>query len=165
MPICLCCGEDVDLEQDYPPVLPFCSHCVSERCRKCRTWVRVRKFERDPTFNLIGRPRGPRMKCGWGCGAKLTGRNMRAHFTICPKRPAGSPNGDCRTTSSKVKPGRPPGPRMKDSGPEFDEALRDFIVGRRIIDVAEVEHQVVDIAAAVDGLLAHRGAVSPRAEV
>jgi len=25
-----------------------------------------------------------------GCGARLTGRNMRAHFTICPKRPAGS---------------------------------------------------------------------------
>jgi hypothetical protein len=21
---------------------------------------------KDPTFNLIGRPRGPRMKCGWG---------------------------------------------------------------------------------------------------
>jgi hypothetical protein len=113
MPICLCCGEDVDFEQDYRPVLPFCSHCVSERCRKCRTWIRVRKFEQDPTFNLIGRPREPRMKCGWGCGAQLTGRNMQAHFTICPKRPAGSPNGDCRTRSSKVKRGRPPGPRMK----------------------------------------------------
>jgi hypothetical protein len=25
MPICLFCGEDVDLEQDYHPVLPFCS--------------------------------------------------------------------------------------------------------------------------------------------
>src|ERR1700684_1948723 len=49
-----------------------------ERWRTCRTWVRVRKFEQDPTFNLIGRPRGPQMKCGWGCGAKLTGRNMRA---------------------------------------------------------------------------------------
>jgi hypothetical protein len=46
------------------------------------------KVQQDPTFNLIGRPRGPRMKCGWGCGAKLTGRNMRAHFTICPKRSA-----------------------------------------------------------------------------
>jgi hypothetical protein len=36
MPVCLCCGEDVDLEQDYRPVLPFCSYCVSESCRKCR---------------------------------------------------------------------------------------------------------------------------------
>src|SRR5271163_1066742 len=96
MPFCLCCREDVDFEQDYPPVLPFCSHCVSERCRECRTWVRVRKFEQDPTFNLIGRPRGPRMKCGWGCGAQLTGRDMRAHFTICPKRPAVSEDGDRR---------------------------------------------------------------------
>jgi hypothetical protein len=26
------------------------------------------------------------MKCGWGCGAQLTGRNMRAHFTICLNR-------------------------------------------------------------------------------
>jgi hypothetical protein len=108
MPICLCCGEDVDFAQDYRPVLPFCSHCVSERCRKCRSQVRVRKFQQDPTFNLIGRPQGPRMKCGWGCGGKLTGRDMRAHFTICPKRPAGS-----HGRSSKIKRGRPPGPRMK----------------------------------------------------
>jgi hypothetical protein len=42
----------------------------------------------DPIFNLIGHSRGPRMKCGWGCGEQLTGRNMRAHFTISAKRPA-----------------------------------------------------------------------------
>jgi len=30
------------------------------------------------------------MKCGWDCGAQLSGRNMRAHFTICAKRPAAS---------------------------------------------------------------------------
>jgi len=30
------------------------------------------------------------MKCGWGCGVQLTGRNMRAHFTICAKRSAAS---------------------------------------------------------------------------
>jgi hypothetical protein len=35
-----------------------------------------------PALNLIGRPRGPRMRCGWGCSAQLTGRNMRAHFTM-----------------------------------------------------------------------------------
>jgi hypothetical protein len=72
------CREDVDLEQDYHPVLPFCSQCVSERCGKCRSWVRVRKFQQDPIFNLIGRPRGPRMKCGWGCGEQLTASRMLA---------------------------------------------------------------------------------------
>ena len=49
------------------------------------------------------------MKCGWGCNAQLTGRNMRD----MPQAAAGSRNGDCRTKSSKVKRGRPPGPRMK----------------------------------------------------
>ena len=29
-------------------------------------------------------------KCGWGSGTQLTERQMRAHFTICAKRPAGS---------------------------------------------------------------------------
>ena len=71
-----------------------------------------RKLRRDPTFNLIGHQRGPRMKCGWGFGAKLTGRNMRAHFTICAKRPADSGDLDCRGRSSKGKRGRPAGPRM-----------------------------------------------------
>lgn len=33
-----------------------------------------------------GRPRGVTMPCGW-CGAKLTAREMREHFTTCPKRP------------------------------------------------------------------------------
>jgi hypothetical protein len=32
-----------------------------------------------------GRPAGPRMRCGWGCGEQLAGRNMRAHFTICAR--------------------------------------------------------------------------------
>jgi hypothetical protein len=27
------------------------------------------------------------MPCGWRCGAKLTAREMREHFTTCPKRP------------------------------------------------------------------------------
>lgn len=33
-----------------------------------------------------GRPRGVTMPCGW-CGSKLTARELRAHFTDCPKRP------------------------------------------------------------------------------
>ena len=72
MPICR--GEDV--EQDYCPVLGFLQLlCGRELSQECRSWVRVKKFQQDPTFNLIGRPR---MKCGWAAGAKLTGRNMRA---------------------------------------------------------------------------------------
>jgi len=43
-----------------------------------------------------GRPPGPRMRCGWDCGAQLTGRQVRAHFTICAKRPAGSDHVDSR---------------------------------------------------------------------
>ncbi len=34
-----------------------------------------------------GRPRGATMPCGWGCGAVLTAREMREHFTDCPKKP------------------------------------------------------------------------------
>src|SRR5437879_2754985 len=87
-PICLCCGEDVHpADQVEGPPLPFCSQCVSGNCCRCRRWVRFEKFRRDSTFNLIGRPRGPRMTCGWGCGAELTGSQMRSHFTACPNRP------------------------------------------------------------------------------
>ena len=35
-----------------------------------------------------GRPRGVTMPCGWNCGKRLTAREMRVHFTECPKRPA-----------------------------------------------------------------------------
>lgn len=34
-----------------------------------------------------GRPRGVTMPCGWGCGAHLTAREIRVHFTSCIKRP------------------------------------------------------------------------------
>ena len=133
MLVCLCCGED---RQPAGPgnrsALPFCSRCLSETCRRCRRWVRLKKWERDPTFNLMGRPRGPRMACGWGCGAELTGHKMRGHFTICPKRlsipdqvdqfsplvPAGlgltvrcGPVAP-RFGNAKIKRGRPAGPRM-----------------------------------------------------
>src|SRR5580692_432547 len=48
---------------------------------------------------------GPRMKCGWGCGAQFTGRNMRAHFTLRPKRPGVSDDVDNRRRYWKAKPG------------------------------------------------------------
>ena len=35
----------------------------------------------------IGRPRGPRMPCGWGCGAALSATEMRPHFSVCWRRP------------------------------------------------------------------------------
>jgi hypothetical protein len=59
-----------------------------------------------------GHPPGPRMKRDWGCGAELTGRNMRAHFTICAKRPAASGDVERRRGTLKVKRGRPAGRRM-----------------------------------------------------
>lgn len=34
-----------------------------------------------------GRPQGPRMPCGWGCGDSFTATQLRPHFTVCPKRP------------------------------------------------------------------------------
>jgi hypothetical protein len=49
-------------------------------------------------------------------GPQLTGRNMRAHFTICAKRPAGSDDVDPRRGTLKVKRGRSAGPRMKSGG-------------------------------------------------
>jgi hypothetical protein len=62
-----------------------------------------------------GRPAGPRMPCGWGCGGWLTSHVMRAHFTRCPNRPAALPQVnslDRRGKNSKAKRGRPPGRRM-----------------------------------------------------
>jgi hypothetical protein len=37
---------------------------------------------------------GPRMRCGWGCGAQLTASRMRAHPTHLPE-PAGSLKSPC----------------------------------------------------------------------
>jgi hypothetical protein len=42
------------------------------------------------------------MQCGWGCGD--TGRNMRAHFTICAKRPAATGHGDLRGSWKQSRP-------------------------------------------------------------
>ncbi len=51
----------------------------------------------------------PWMQCGWGCGAWLTGHQMRAHFTRCPHRPADLPQVnylDRPRRNWKAKPGR-----------------------------------------------------------
>src|SRR5580700_3767053 len=57
-------------------------------------------------------PPGRRMLRGWRCGAERTRRNMRAHFTVCAKRPAGSDDVERREGTLKVKRGRPAGQRM-----------------------------------------------------
>ena len=57
--VCLCCGDDVDTTHQVDrPAIPFCRRCGSGKCKKCWSWVRARRFEQDPSFNLIGRPRG-----------------------------------------------------------------------------------------------------------
>jgi hypothetical protein len=60
-----------------------------------------------------GRPPGPPMKCAWGCDGQFTGRQLPAHLTVCPKRPAASADVERRRGTLKVKRGRPAGPRMK----------------------------------------------------
>ena len=57
------------------------ARCFSGRCRRCAS--RVRESILSP-FHLIGRPRGPRMACGWGCGACLT----EHHTDRAPLKPA-----------------------------------------------------------------------------
>lgn len=39
-----------------------------------------------PAPRKRGAKPGPRMPCGW-CRKPLTAREIRAHFTVCPKRP------------------------------------------------------------------------------
>src|SRR5580658_4362311 len=50
-----------------------------------------------------GRPQGPRMKCGWGCGEQLTGRQMRA-LHLCAKRrqPPSTKPGEVGTSRPSV---------------------------------------------------------------
>lgn len=112
---CVCCGVPYFGFARYP----FCDRCFSGRCRRCAS--RVRESILRP-FNLIERPRGPQMPCGWGCGACLTEHQMRAHFRKCPKGPALSDAvrrvsadllaGIERAKRSKASRGRPPGWRM-----------------------------------------------------
>jgi hypothetical protein len=108
--VCPCCGADRHLPEH--PALPFCSRCLWGRCPKCKSWVRVTIWRLDPkAINLIGRSPGPRMPCGWNCGAKLTTSQMRRHFTECALRPT------TREPVRQMPPppnlgGRPVGPRM-----------------------------------------------------
>ena len=106
---CVCCGA----EYSGPSAYPFCDRCFSGDCQRCKR--RVREAIRGPGCPSGGRPPARRMQCGWGCGGWLTGQEMRAHFTKCPKRPVASPpmnHLDGRNRNCKAKRGRPPGRRM-----------------------------------------------------
>ena len=121
---CVCCGVSYSEVDGYP----FCDRCFSDRCERCasdaqETILTPRKASETITGrsqgllrNRNGRPRGPRMPCGWRCGGEFTEHEMRAHFTICPKRPA-PPEGGAPLVkvlkNSKAKRGRPPGLRMQ----------------------------------------------------
>jgi len=45
------------------------------------------------------------MLCGWRRGARIMASQMRAHFTVCPKRPAGSGHVDRRGGTRKLSAG------------------------------------------------------------
>ncbi len=83
--MCICCGGVYYMVG--PTRFPFCDRCFGGRCSKCAKAVRDAISGSVSKVNAGGRPPGPRMPCGWGCGAELTGQEMRPHFTRCPNRP------------------------------------------------------------------------------
>jgi hypothetical protein len=101
---------------------------LRRRAHRCHTrahFTHARSGRQPPTTGtdaggtrkpIVAAQLGPRMKCGWGCGVQFTGRNMRAHFTICAKRPADSGDVERRGGSLQVHRGCPPGRRMRCGG-------------------------------------------------
>jgi hypothetical protein len=85
--VCICCGRDAAPAR-VVRLRNYCRWCSSGKCARCRRRLLAERLRLDPTSNLVGRPRGPQMPCGWGCGAKLTEHQMRCHFTDCPNRPS-----------------------------------------------------------------------------
>jgi hypothetical protein len=78
---CGCCSAEYEFSAYAPTRL--CHRCRSGWCWQCYSGGKVL----DPNMKRGGRPPGPRMPCGWGCGAELTARLMRGHFTECSNRP------------------------------------------------------------------------------
>ena len=66
------------------------------------------------------------MKCGWGCGAQLTGRSIRAHCTICAKRPAASDLGDAREDPDSVNHAGATQPAQRGRSDETGAPAADF---------------------------------------
>ena len=78
---CGCCSAEYEFSAYAPTRL--CPRCRSGGCWQCYSGGNVLNSNRK----MGGRPPGPRMPCGWGCGAQLTARLMRGHFTDCSNRP------------------------------------------------------------------------------
>src|ERR1051326_8522191 len=107
---CTCCGAHRHSIQHTD--FPYCGRCFQGKCRKCARGIRVMIWRQHPELvNLIGRSPGPRMACGWQCGASVTASEMRSHFTDCPSRPtAYATNSPSPTKNDRG--GRPAGARM-----------------------------------------------------
>lgn len=78
-----------------------------------------------------GRPRGKTMPCGWGCGASLSAREMRGHFTTCPNRekpaalPASAPAPEARIEPATRPTGKRRGAKPATGAPlSMSERLR-----------------------------------------
>ena len=78
---CGCCSAEYEFSAYAPTRL--CHRCRSGGCWQCYSGSNVLNSNRK----MGGRPPGPRMPCGWGCGAQLTAQLMRGHFTDCSNRP------------------------------------------------------------------------------
>jgi hypothetical protein len=109
--VCSCCGEDVHPEeQSYHPDLLSCGRCASGKCRKCRSWVRVRKRLQDPTFNMGVREGnawlavGVAAPCSASRRCELTSRSARSvqpWRTSQPDHP--KPSADVRPAAHAVR--------------------------------------------------------------
>ena len=85
--VCACCLVSyVCCDGTEQTHLSFCDRCQSGSCRKCARRMRIEACHLDQSSNYFGRPRGPRMPCGWECGVLLAPHEMRIHFTACPNR-------------------------------------------------------------------------------
>ena len=78
---CGCCSAEYEFSAYAPTRL--CHRCRSGGCWQCYSGGNVL----NSNMTMSGRPPGPRMPCGWGCGAQLTARLMRGHFTDCSNWP------------------------------------------------------------------------------
>ena len=109
---CVCCLADyIPAARTEKPHRSYCARRLSGKCRKCTSRIRFERLQLDPTANLLGRPRGPRMPCGWNCGARLTAGELRKHFAGCPLRPIVQHASRQLLRKPNLR-GRPPGARM-----------------------------------------------------
>jgi hypothetical protein len=107
-----CCLADfIPVGRREKPARSYCARCELGGCPNCVPRMRLEEWRLDPTASFLGRPRGPRMPCGWNCGAKLTASEVRKHFAGCRLRPTvqDTPR---QLPAKPNRGGRPAGPRM-----------------------------------------------------